>query len=161
MPLKVSAFSFVLPDSDRILTVCQPDRLSSLGTDARNSKCSGLFLIQLTSTADTSLFVGLPTERKRGRPKGSTNQKASSTDALHPTQRRPVGRPTGSGPKQRAAAALKLAIIRLGSNSAGNDVDMLREALTRPKRPLGRPKKDTHMRVVVRETGKLVSLTVL
>lgn len=63
---------------------------------------------------------------KRGRPRGSKKQ-----PAIGP--RRPVGRPRGSGPKQRAKA--EAALLKQVSSTVGSPSPP-------KKRPVGRPRKD-------------------
>ena len=76
--------------------------------------------------------------RKRGRPKG---RKANSEGSENPSVRRPVGRPRGSGHKQREAAAQAAERAALG----------LVQTQAASKRHVGRPRKD-------REDGQGVSI---
>jgi hypothetical protein len=68
--------------------------------------------------------------RKRGRPKNSKANRAIGYK--NPNVRRPVGRPRGSGRRQREAAAQAAERAALG----------LAQTLTAQKRPVGRPRKD-------------------
>ena len=80
------------------------------------------------------IWPGLPAQqpappRKCGRPKGSKSNPAP--DSENPNVRRPVGRPRGSGRKQREAAAQAAERAALG----------LAQTQTAQKRPVGRPSK--------------------
>ena len=75
-----------------------------------------------------SLQPALP--RKRGRPKGSKT--ASTSDSGNLKVQRPVGRPRGSGHRQREAVAQAAQRAALG----------LAQTQTAQKRPVGRPRKD-------------------
>jgi hypothetical protein len=68
--------------------------------------------------------------RKCGRPKGSKLNLAPGSE--NPNVRRPVGRPRGSGRRQREAAAQAAERAALG----------LAQIRTAQKRPVGRPRKD-------------------
>ena len=66
--------------------------------------------------------------RKRGRPKGS------KSNPENPNVRRPVGRPRGSGRRQREAAAQAAERAALG-------LGCLAQTPTAQNRPVGRPRK--------------------
>ena len=86
--------------------------------------------------------------RKRGRPKCSKAIPSPAKGSKIPSVRRPVGRPRGSGHKQRAAAAQAAKRAALG----------LVQTQTAQKRPVGRPRKDKEeMSSVFVEFRKYVS----